>query len=117
MIFKSKIWIVDQKGQEKFFGRGPYDILCNIDRYGSLNKAAKVMNMSYSKAFKVMKRSEEILGVPLIESEIGGASGGGSRLTKQAYELMEIYRRAEKKVQQALDELNAAYENFGEQNA
>ncbi|MDO5715813.1 MAG: LysR family transcriptional regulator, partial [Tissierellia bacterium] len=78
MKFNAKMWITDEKKNEKFFGKGPYDILKRVEELGSLNKAAKDMHMSYSKAFNVIKRSEKILGKPLIVSEIGGAKGGGS---------------------------------------
>ena len=77
----------------KFFGEGPYKLLQCIRETHSLNAAASMMYMSYSKAFGIIKRAEEALGFALTEKKIGGAGGGGSFLTPQALEFMERYEK------------------------
>lgn len=83
-----KVWI---EGETKAFGEGPYKLLRKVEQLGSLNKAAQDMNMSYSKAWSIIKRAERELGVLLLESNKGGVGGGGSRLTSKAKRLLNKY--------------------------
>jgi molybdate transport system regulatory protein len=83
-----KIWL-DQEG--KVFGDGPYELLRGIEATGSLHKAAAQMEMSYSKAWKLLQMIEQRLGFKLLEREVGGRAGGGSRITPGANDLMSCY--------------------------
>ena len=47
--------------------------------------------MAYSKAMKLLKRAEEVLGFPLTRRSAGGVSGGGSCLTEAGKEWTERY--------------------------
>ncbi|MCQ2418067.1 MAG: LysR family transcriptional regulator [Oscillospiraceae bacterium] len=85
-----KIILLDDDGN-KFFGEGPYRLLRLVEETGSLRSAAMSMNMAYTKALKMLKRAEEVLGYPLTHRITGGASGGGSHLTKQGKEWLETY--------------------------
>ena len=85
-----KIWL-DKNG--KVFGAGPLKLLANIEKLGSLNEAAMQMNMSYSKAWKLINSIEKRLGYNLLHRETGGSSGGGSYLTEEAKKLMQSYRQ------------------------
>ncbi len=76
---------------EKFFGEGPYRLLCGIRRHGSLRAAASEMGMAYTKAFRLIKAAEAHCGFPLISRTIGGKTGGGSTLTPEAEELLTRY--------------------------
>lgn len=94
---------------EKFFGEGPYRLLCGIQRLGSLRAAAKNMDMAYTKAFRVMKRAEKCCGFPLCKKKIGGEGGGGSALTPEAEELMTRYVAFKAACS---DEINRLYEQY-----
>ena len=59
--------------------------------FGSLRKAAIDMNMSYSKAWKIVKQCEENLGFKLLISTTGGKSGGGAFLTDDAKQIINSY--------------------------
>lgn len=83
--------ILKTKDDEKFFGRGPYILLKKIEEVGSLNRAAKELNMSYSKAFNVIKNCESALGKKFLDREIGGAKGGGSELTVEGKKVIKNY--------------------------
>jgi molybdate transport system regulatory protein len=88
-----KIWL--EKNGEKVFGDGPLDILCRVERTGSLRQAAEEINMSYSQAWNLIKDLEERLGFKLLKRKVGGENGGGSQLTEQSRDLMmkfEIFR-------------------------
>lgn len=55
------------------FGRGIAQLLDGIDRFGSLNMAAKEMEMAYSKAWRIIKQAEEEFSLQLISRD--GAHG------------------------------------------
>ncbi|MBI3592960.1 MAG: LysR family transcriptional regulator, partial [Nitrospirae bacterium] len=75
MEIKSKLWI--EIDGEPVFGRGRSFLLNAIDRYGSINRAAKEINISYRKAWSYIKAMEERLGIKLVERQSGGKNGGG----------------------------------------
>ena len=95
-----KIWI-DQNG--KAFGDGPYELLRGVERTGSLHRAAEEMGMAYSKAWKLVRTVEQRLGFPLLDRKVGGLSGGGSRMTRQAKEFMVRYGRFREEVKDSVE--------------
>jgi molybdate transport system regulatory protein len=94
MEIKSKLWI--EIDGEPVFGRGRRFLLQAIDKYGSINQAAKEINISYRKAWGYIKAMEERLGIKLVDRQAGGKNGGGATLTDEArvflqkYEIMEL---------------------------
>lgn len=81
------------QGEERFFGEGPCRLLHGIEKTGSLRSAALAMDLSYSKALRMIKRAEEVLGFPLTTKNIGGKGGGGSSLTEEAKQFLIKYER------------------------
>jgi molybdate transport system regulatory protein len=77
---------------ESLFGPGTFDLLVLVDETGSLHQAAKLMGMSYNKAWRAMRQAEDHLGVKLLARRTGGADGGGSVLTEDGVKLMERFR-------------------------
>lgn len=78
-----------------FLGRGPIGLLEEVRRCGSINQAAKNINMSYSKAHGLVKRLEAEMNLPLLEKTIGGNRGGGTILTVAGEQLIEEYSQLE----------------------
>jgi len=74
-----------------FFGPGVLTLLKLTHKHESLRAAAKEMNLSYTKANKMIKGSEEALGFKILDRRIGGVGGGGSSLTEEAIEFLEAY--------------------------
>jgi molybdate transport system regulatory protein len=95
-----KVWL-DNDG--KAFGDGPYELLRRVQKTKSLHQAANQMGMSYSKAWRLIQILEERLGFSLIERKVGGRSGGGSRITPMAQDLMNHYEQFQKDVKIALE--------------
>lgn len=83
------IWI--SKDGEKYFGPGVERLLQGVKRTGSLSAAAREMDMSYTKAWRITKRSERLCGCRLLESRIGGSRGGGAQLTEEGEQLLSAY--------------------------
>jgi len=89
-----KIYISNGKN-EPFFGRGPADLIGFIKQTKSIKKAAGKMNMSYSKAHKIIKRLENGVGEKVAVRQAGGNGGGATILTEFGEKLLDKYRRFE----------------------
>ncbi|MGD0625708.1 MAG: LysR family transcriptional regulator [Thermodesulfobacteriota bacterium] len=97
-----KLWI-DQDG--KTFGDGPYELLTNVEKMGSLHKACAQMGMSYSKAWKLIRNIEQRLGFFVLDREVGGRFGGGSKITPRTKELMTCYARFRDEAKKAVERI------------
>ncbi len=80
------IWI--ECNGERFFGPGPVELLEGIDQTGSINQAAKQMQMSYKKAWEIINMLNTQAARPLVVTQTGGTSGGGSIITSEAKEII-----------------------------
>ena len=77
---------------KRFFGPGPVQLLELIQETGSINQAAKRMKMSYKKAWEIINTLNEQSAQPLILTQAGGSSGGGSVISEEAKELITYYK-------------------------
>jgi len=75
----------------RMFGPGMHELLKRVEATGSLHQAAKQMGMSYTKAWHLLRETEEHLGWKLVERHVGGASGGGTSLTVMGRELIDRF--------------------------
>ena len=100
MTSLTKVYLLDETGQ-RFFGDGPCCLLRLVEETGSLRKAAEEMGMAYTKAMKLIKHAEAAVGQPLTQRIIGGAKGGGSRLTDAGKELVKRYEEYKARCLQA----------------
>lgn len=76
---------------EKCFGPGVAALLQLVQTCHSLRAAAMQMGMAYSKAWTIVKSSEEHLGFKLLSSTTGGRHGGGAALTPEGKALLTAY--------------------------
>jgi formylmethanofuran dehydrogenase subunit E len=102
MQIRSKLWI-DIDG-EPVFGRGRMMLLKAIESTGSINQAARAINISYRRAWSYIKAMEGRLGIQLVECRTGGKSGGGASLTNEAKGFLDKYKQLEDGVMEAVDE-------------
>jgi len=102
MEIKSKIWI-ESEGKP-VFGRGRRFLLEAIDKHGSINQAAKEIDISYRKAWGYIKAMEERLDFKLIDRQTGGKNGGGATLTKEARKFLKKYEEIEIGINEIVDE-------------
>ena len=98
---QSKFWI-EVDGQP-VFGRGRRDLLEAIDKHGSINQAAKEINISYRKAWSYLNTMEERLGMKLVERQTGGKDGGGAILTEDARTILKKYNDLERGLQKIVE--------------
>src|SRR3989337_2912384 len=82
----AKLWLeIDGK---PFFGEGRFQLLKGIDKYGSINQAAKVAKIPYRRAWSYLHAMEDRLGIKLIVTQTGGYNGGGALLSKGATKVL-----------------------------
>lgn len=98
---RSKLWL--EVDGEPLFGRGRMMLLKSINSNGSINQAAKDINVSYRKALGYIKSMEKRLGIKLVERQKGGVNGGGARLTGEAMDFIRKFAELEQGVREAVD--------------
>lgn len=94
------------------FGKGIVELLDLVEQYGTLSKSYQEMNMSASKAWKIINRAQKDLGVKLIETVSGGINGGSSFLTPEGKEYLKRYHLMMDEVN--MDLKKAFYKYFGD---
>ncbi len=85
---------------KKFFGHGTAQLLELIQQEGSIAKAAKIMGMSYKKAWDIVSDLNSRGKNPFVISRKGGEKGGGAELTETGKEVVKRYK-------ELVDSLNA----------
>lgn len=85
------LWI--EKDGEVVISRWRARLLEAIDQVGSISAAAEVLEVPYRRAWERIQEMEQGLGTKLIETEVGGSSGGGARLTEQGRALLNQFTR------------------------
>jgi len=73
------------------FGAGVAKLMQLVQETNSLSEAYKVMGLSSSKGWKIVKRAEEDLGFSLFTSVIGGKGGGQSKLSEEGEDFLNRY--------------------------
>ena len=90
-----------EKGKEIALGPGKVELLEQIAETGSIAEAAERMEMSYMRAWKLVKTMEACFREPLVEARRGGSTQGGAKLTKAGAEVLKLYRRMDKDCKRA----------------
>ncbi|AMK11582.1 MAG: winged helix-turn-helix domain-containing protein [Pseudodesulfovibrio sp.] len=82
-----RVWL-DQEDQT-YIGIGSTLLLQQVEKLGSLRKAAEALGMSYRRAWGKLKNAEERIGKPLVEK----TKGKGQRFNLSPYgkEVMEEF--------------------------
>lgn len=84
---KSRQWIVDEYDRI-IIGDGRKEILEHIERTGSINKAAKIMKMSYKGMWSKVKATEKYLNRRIVDTD----RKKGAHLTEEGKKLLAKYR-------------------------
>lgn len=86
-------------------GPGKADLLDAIARTGSIRAAAEELEMSYMRAWTLVRTMNAAFRSPLVEKVRGGAGQGGARLTKRGERVLRLYRQMEAKSLRAITAL------------
>ena len=84
-------------------GPGKVALLEAVDKSGSITGAARLMGMSYRRAWKLIEAMNNDFKVPLIATSSGGRGGGGALVTKAGFDALKRYRSMETKAGQAVE--------------
>ena len=90
---RARFWITGK--EQGYLGIGRIQLLENIERYGSINGAAKSMGMSYKKAWKLIDELNQMSDAPLVIKSQGGKAGGGTALTEEGKHMVAKFRQLE----------------------
>lgn len=81
-----QLWF--QKNDKKFLFSETVELLCEIEKLGSISKAAKVKGISYQKAWSLIDLANQYARIPLVIRKRGGNSGGGAFVTNEGRKLI-----------------------------
>jgi molybdate transport system regulatory protein len=82
-------------GSDCSIGPGKIALLEQIERSGSLSKAARILKMSYRRAWLLLEDLNRTLGQPVTTASVGGAGGGGARITPFGRHVIATFREIE----------------------
>lgn len=82
-------------------GPGKAEMLEHIAETGSISAAARMMGMSYRRAWLLVDTMNQCFRSPLVEKVKGGKGGGGARITQFGREVLNRYRKMEEDARQA----------------
>ena len=77
-------------------GPGKAALLEEVQKAGSIVEAAEELEMSYMRAWTLIKTMERCFKQPLVKVSRGGAKHGGAELTVTGKKVLEIYRAMER---------------------
>lgn len=82
-------------GKDIAVGPGKVELLKNIQSTGSISSAAARMDMSYMRAWTLIKTMERCFKNRLVRVIRGGEKGGGAELTEAGEKILALYSRME----------------------
>ena len=100
MRLKAKFWLEDEEGNS--IGEGKIELLKNIKKFGSIHRAAKEMQMSYTQAWSMIEKVNRCFKKPLVLKRKGGVRGGGSLVTSEGERLLQFYDEVKKEINELL---------------
>lgn len=83
-------------------GPGKAELIERIGRTGSISAAARGMGMSYRRAWQLVESLNADFREPVVATAIGGARGGGARVTPFGARLAARFRAMEIKASAAI---------------
>ncbi len=90
-------------GTEIAIGPGKASLLEAIAETGSISRSARLLGMSYRRAWLLVDTMNRCFREPLVASSTGGSGGGGAILTPFGRRVLERYRAMRSRVERALD--------------
>jgi molybdate transport system regulatory protein len=83
-----------------YFGPGAARLLELIEKGESVSEACKLMKMSYSKGWKILKIIKQETGFDAVIRHQGGINGGKTELSDQGKLLLDNFRKIEVEIKE-----------------
>lgn len=80
------------RGDEIALGPGKVELLALLVETESLNETARRLDMSYMRAWKLVKTMNACFREPVAVAKRGGQTGGGMQLTKTGRNALALYQ-------------------------
>lgn len=84
------------------------EILHLVGQHGSISQAARSAGVSYKAAWQAVHTLTNLAGEQLLDSSVGGAGGGGARLTLAGVRLLEAAGQMESARREVLQRINSS---------
>ena len=91
-LIRKVVRIAIPLGDNYAMGPGKADLLDAIHDTGSISAAGRKLGMSYRRAWLLVDEMNHCFRTPLVEARLGGAGGGGARVTELGLEAVRRYR-------------------------
>lgn len=95
---------------EHTLGPGKIRLIELVDQHGSISAAAREMHMSYRHAWELLDDVNRCFRGRVLETEAGGRSGGGARVTDFGRDLVARFHAMRAKAAKVLAEDLRAFE-------
>jgi len=79
-------------------GPGKVHLLEQISRTGSISSAARECGMNYRRAQYLLETMGDAMGTAVVNTAVGGADGGGAKLTAVGHALVEAFGLLEQSI-------------------
>jgi molybdate transport system regulatory protein len=79
-------------------GPGKAELLRHISETGSISESARRMQMSYNRAWLLVRTMNRCFKQPLVTATRGGDSHGGAQLSKAGQQVLALYTHLESKM-------------------
>ena len=86
---RTKLWL--EVDSQYVFGLGISNILKAVEQTGSIKAAAREVGKSYRHVWDKIKQAEQSLGVPLVQTQVGGKDTRRSQLSELARDLVREF--------------------------
>ena len=103
---RSKVWL--ERDGEVVLSEWRVELLEAVAATGSLAAAAARVGVPYRTAWTRLREIEAGLGFKVLDTQSGGAEGGGSRLMPEAQRMLDRFHRVADGVGRLVDERFAA---------
>jgi molybdate transport system regulatory protein len=88
---KFKFWL--ERDGEVLVSDGKAGFLSSIGEFGSIQKAAEKIGMSYRHAWGIIQKIERRAGFKFVETQVGGKDGGSAHLTPEGKQFLEKFAK------------------------
>ena len=92
-LLKARFRVVH--GDNIALGPGKVELLALVAETGSLNEAARRLDMSYMRAWTLVKTMNACFHEPVVIAERGGKQGGGMKITETGRCALTLYQDME----------------------
>ena len=104
----SNVWL-ETEGGDVALSRWRLELLEAVERTGSISAAAQAMDIQYRLAWNRIHEMEARLGMPLVQTTVGGKGGGGAKLTPEARLVIEQLHEMFTAIDASIQEQGAVY--------